>query len=126
MNIQNNGIINGHITESNTFSERDAAKARAEAGRGTAGIVAGEHRIARGRKTDVVKIVSAMYDLHLFETPDGRIATNKQKLMDEVGQLFGEDLSQYSMLLSSAKSSKGNFLNVFDELKERAKQYFLR
>ena len=51
----------------------------------------GTFRIAKGHKTNFAKIVSAMFDLRMFEDDKGQIASNKQKLMDELGALFGTE-----------------------------------
>ncbi|MDR1584205.1 MAG: hypothetical protein LBS55_13295 [Prevotellaceae bacterium] len=80
-------------------------------------------RIAKGRKTDFVKIISAMYDLHLFETPGGMIASNKQGLFDALGSFLGEDFTGYSALLGAAKAQAKNFTDVFDKLKTKAADY---
>lgn len=79
-------------------------------------------RIANGKKTDFAKIVSAMYDLRMFETSDGKIASNKQKLFDVLGKVFNEDFSSYSTLLNRAKQSV-SYTDIFDKLKNKAQEY---
>jgi hypothetical protein len=81
-------------------------------------------KIASKRKTDVVKILSAMYDSKLFANADGQPATNKQELMEAFGEFFGEDLKAYSTLLSQAKDKSPDlYLKTFDELKKSAADY---
>jgi hypothetical protein len=82
-------------------------------------------KLAKNKKTDFIKIVSAMYDTHMFETEGGYLANNKQALMNELGQLFGEDLSKYSVLLSKSKMpEKDIFLKPFDAIRTKAEEYY--
>lgn len=84
-----------------------------------------KYRIAKNKKTDIVKIVSAMYDARLFVTADGFIASNKQEVMNEFGRLLGEDFGSYSTILSQSKNTELNsFLKPFKDLEKRAKEYF--
>ena len=82
-----------------------------------------KYKLTEGKKTDFIKIISAMYDLRLFSTTDGRIANNKQKLFDELGKFFNENFKDYSKALSQAKQ-QNNFMNVFDDLKTKADDYY--
>lgn len=84
--------------------------------------VRSKYRIAKDKKTDFIKIISSMYDCRLFETQDGKFASNKQDLFNILGVFFNEDFKQYSTLLSNARYTE-NFLEIFDKLKERAKKY---
>jgi hypothetical protein len=82
------------------------------------------YSIASKRKTDVVKILSAMYDSKLFANADGQPATNKQELMEAFGVFLGEDLKAYSTLLSQAKEKNPDlYLKTFDDLKRSANDY---
>lgn len=82
-------------------------------------------KIASRRKTDVVKILSAMYDIKMFADADGKSATNKQQLMEAFGAFFGEDLTSYSTLLSQAKDKdRGVFLKPYEEIFRAGKNYF--
>lgn len=85
---------------------------------------AGKYRLAPNRQTDFVKIMSTMYDDHMFVTDDGLYASNKLDLMCEVGTLFQQDLSKYSSLISKAKASSSNYLQIFDKLRQRAHDYY--
>ena len=81
-------------------------------------------KIASKRKTDVVKILSAMYDSKMFANADGKPATNKQELMEAFGEFLGEDLKAYSTLLSQAKDKNPDlYLKTFDDLKRAGKDY---
>ena len=80
------------------------------------------YRIAKGKKTDFAKIISAMYDCRLFETDEGKIASNKQDLMNTFGKLFSEDFSNYSTLINRAKET-AVYCEIFDKLKEKAEEY---
>lgn len=81
-----------------------------------------KYRIANRRGTDFIKIISAMYDLRLFMTPEGLIASNKQDVMNAFGKVLQMDMSSYSTLLSTAKGN-ANFLEIFDSLKNAAEKY---
>ena len=80
------------------------------------------YRIAENHKTNFAKIISAMYDLHMFEYETGRVASNKQKLMNALGGFFGIDYKNLSQLLNSAKQN-GNYTEIFDKLKEKAEKF---
>lgn len=82
-----------------------------------------EYRIAKGRKSDFLKILSAAYDLRMFMTADGRVASNKQELITAVGRVFGTELKNYSSMLSNAKQ-KANFMEVFEQLLEKGRRYY--
>ena len=60
-------------------------------------------KMALKRKTDVIKILSAMYDTGMFVDEEGKPLKNKQKMMDAFGEFLGDDFSAYSTLLSQAK-----------------------
>lgn len=80
------------------------------------------YRIAENHKTNFAKIISAMYDLHMFEDETGKVASNKQKLMNALGGFFGIDYKNLSQLLNSAKQN-GNYTEIFDKLKEKAEKF---
>lgn len=82
------------------------------------------YKISDNKKTDFIKIISAMYDLRMFESIDGKYASNKKKLIEDIGVFFNTDIKDYSVLLSKAKSSSANFLDVFDQLKTKAEIYY--
>lgn len=80
------------------------------------------YRIAEKHKTNFAKIISAMYDLRMFEDETGKVASNKQKLMDALGVFFCIDYKNLSQLLNSAKQN-GNYTEIFDNLKEKAEKF---
>lgn len=87
--------------------------------------VGSEFRIAKNRKTDFIKIISAMYDNRMFETEDGYLASSKQELMNEFGRIVNEDLSNYSVLLSKSKNpDKDIFLKPFKDIEKKAEEYY--
>ena len=86
-------------------------------------LVESKYRITARKNTDVIKIISAMFDMHLFSTPDGMLANSKQDVMENIGKLFGADLSNYSASLSAAKNT-GNFMDTFKELATKAESYY--
>ena len=78
-------------------------------------------RLSKSRKTDFIKIVSAMYDTRMFETENGFIVSNKQALIVEFGTILGEDFSNYSVLLSQSKNAdKTAFLKPFTDIQNKA------
>lgn len=82
-------------------------------------------RITKNKKTDFIKILSAMYDNRMFETEGGFQASNKQELMNEFGRIVNEDLSNYSVLLSKSKNPEIDiFLKPFDTIRSKAVEYY--
>lgn len=82
----------------------------------------GAFRIAKKHKTNFAKIISAMFDLRMFEDEDGRIASSKQKLLDDLGIFFGTDFKNLSQLLNAGKQN-ANYTEIFDKLKDKAERY---
>lgn len=74
-------------------------------------------------KTDFIKIISAMYDCRMFQTIDGKIAANKQELIKALGKFFNTEIDDYSKLLSAAKNTN-NYLDIFDNLKQKGESYY--
>lgn len=82
---------------------------------------ASRFRIAQRHKTNFAKIIYAMCDLRMFEDADGNIASNRQKLMDELGEFFNTDFKNLSQILNAAKQTK--YTEIFDKLKVKAEEY---
>lgn len=55
----------------------------------------------KGSKTDLIRILNAIYELRMIEKPDGQIPS-KEKFMKQAGNFFGTDLSKYDSDLSQA------------------------
>jgi hypothetical protein len=84
-----------------------------------------KYRIAKNKKTDFIKLISAMYDSRMFETKDGYIASNKQDIMFEFGSILGEDFSKYSTYLSMAKKAERDvFMKTFKEIEKKGAEYY--
>ncbi len=82
-------------------------------------------KLASKRKTDFIKLVSAMYDARMFETSDGFIASSKQALLNEFGKILNENFSAYSTTLSQAKNAeKESFMKPFKEISRKAEDYY--
>ena len=82
------------------------------------------YRIASKRKTDVIKILSAMYDAKMFVNKDDKPVTNKQNLMDAFGEFLGDDFSTYSVSLTQAKNrDRKTFMKPFTEIEKAAERY---
>ena len=82
--------------------------------------------ISSKRKTDFIKIISAMYDSGIFVDSEGNPSASKQKLMEELGSFLNDDLSKYSASLSNAKD-KGvdTFMKPFRDIDKEARRYFM-
>lgn len=81
-----------------------------------------QYGLKEGRLTDFVKVVSAMYDLGMFYSLDGR-KMSKKALIAALGKFFGEEIKNPLQLLSSAKNTDV-YLNIFDDLRDAAKRYY--
>ena len=82
-------------------------------------------RLAAKRKTDFVKLLSAMYDTGMFADANGATATNKQKLMEAFGAFLGDDFSAYSTSLSQGKTrDERTFMKPFKDIEKEALRYF--
>lgn len=84
------------------------------------------YNITKGKVSDFAKILSAMYDIHLFSTNDGRVADSKQELFSYFAVLLGANLDNYSQLLNSAKQGSKDYMKVFDSLRQVANNYYLK
>jgi len=83
------------------------------------------YKIASKRKTDVIKILSAMYDSRMFVDAEGKPITNKQELMEAFGEFFNDDLADYSTLLTQAKNKDHDtFFKPFDQINRAITKYY--
>lgn len=81
-------------------------------------------KLASKKKTDFIKVISAMYDAKIFVGEDGKAAANKQELMEAFGTLLNDDFSKYSSSLAQAKSgAEKEYLKTFETLTEKALEY---
>lgn len=71
----------------------------------------------KGVKINLIRIFHALHALRYFTTDDGTIPP-KQKLMEDLGQFFNADFSEYSVDLSQAMSKLEPNLKIFNEMKE--------
>ena len=81
------------------------------------------YRISSRQVTTFVKLFRIIYDLHIFETADGRIASNSEDFVCDLGLYFNTEIRNMRNLLSSAKRT-GNFMDVFERLHELAQAYY--
>ena len=81
------------------------------------------YRISKQKTTTFVKLFRIVYDLHIFETADGRIASNSEDFICDLGLYFNTEIKHTRNLLSAAKRT-GNFMDVFDRLHELAQAYY--
>ena len=73
----------------------------------------------KGAKTDLIRVLNALYELRLFYKTDGQIPT-KQEFFETMGEYLGVDLSKYHSNLSQALQNQPLEVNlkVFEEMKE--------
>ena len=81
------------------------------------------YRISSRQVTTFVKLFRIVYDLHIFETADGRIASNSENFINDLARFFNTEIKHTRNLLSSAKRT-GNFMDVFERLRELAQAYY--
>lgn len=76
-------------------------------------------RKKQGAKTDLIRILNAVYELKMFEMTDGQIPS-KEMFMKQAGEFFGTDLSKYDTDLSQAlnNTSLETNLKVFEQMKD--------
>ena len=76
-------------------------------------------RKKQGAKTDLIRILNAVYELKMFEMTDGQIPS-KEIFMKQAGEFFGTDLSKYDIDLSQAlnNTSLEANLKVFELMRE--------
>lgn len=79
------------------------------------------YRIADGRKTDVMKVLSYMFELGCFVKKDGQ-SLNRQKtqFMIAIGKFFDCDFSNYSQIINKA-AQEDHYQDIFIEMQEMAK-----
>lgn len=73
----------------------------------------------KGAKTDLIRVLNALYELRFFNKTDGQIPT-KLEFMETMGEYLGVDLSTYHSNLSQAFQNQPLEVNlkVFEEMKE--------
>jgi hypothetical protein len=73
----------------------------------------------QGAKTDLIRILNAVYELRMIEKTNGQIPS-KEMFMKQAGEFFGTDLSKYDIDLSQAlnNTSLEANLKVFEQMKE--------
>ena len=77
----------------------------------------------KGAKTDLIRVLNALYELRLFNKTNGQIPT-KQEFIETMGEYLGVDLSKYHSNLSQALHNQPLEVNlkVFEEMKEATKK----
>lgn len=81
------------------------------------------YKISNQKITAFVKLFRIIYDLHIFETADGKYASNSEDFICDLGLFFNTEIKHTRNLLSSAKRTS-NFMDVFDRLLELAQAYY--
>lgn len=73
----------------------------------------------KGIKTDIIRVLNAMYEMRMIVKNDGQ-STTKEEFMNQMGEFFGTDLSKYDNDLSQALNNTSIEANikVFDDMKE--------
>jgi hypothetical protein len=83
----------------------------------------GSYRISSRQVTTFVKLFRIVYDLHIFETADGRYVSNSEDFINDLALYFNTEIKHLRNLLSAAKRT-GNFMDVFDRLHGLAQAYY--
>ena len=81
------------------------------------------YRISSRQVTTFVKLFRIVYDLHIFETADGRYVSNSEDFINDLALYFNTEIKHLRNLLSAAKRT-GNFMDVFDRLHGLAQAYY--
>lgn len=73
----------------------------------------------KGTKTNLIRILNAMYELRMIEKVDGQVPT-KSEFMEELGNVFGTNLTDYHSILSQSLKNQPLEVNlkVFEDLKQ--------
>lgn len=73
----------------------------------------------KGAKTDLIRVLNALYELKLIDKTDGQTPT-KQEFMQAMGEYLGMNLSKYASNLSQSQNEQTLEVNlkVFDDMKE--------
>ena len=73
----------------------------------------------KGAKTDLIRVLNALYELRLFNKTDGQIPTKKE-FIETMGEYLGVDLSNYHSNLSQALQNQPLEVNlkVFEDMKK--------
>ena len=83
--------------------------------------------IKEGRLSDFMKVIKAMCDANYFEKKDGG-KVNQVDVMDLMSEAFHSARlkdGKYSSLLSkSTKAQKNTYLKTFEELEDKAKNFY--
>ena len=81
--------------------------------------------IAEDRKIDVIKILHAMCKIGVLQKKNGSKIT-QNTVMKLFGKMLNDDFSEYSSNLSTSKSKtkEPSYMQVFDELRKAAYDYF--
>ncbi len=77
----------------------------------------------KGAKTDLIRVLNALYELRFFVKTDGQIPT-KQEFIETMGEYLGVDLSKYHSNLSQALQNQPLEVNlkVFEEMKKATQE----
>lgn len=73
----------------------------------------------KGAKTDLIRVLNALYELRMFNKTDGQMPTKKE-FIETMGEYLGVDLSKYHANLSQALQNQPLEVNikVFEDMKK--------
>lgn len=81
-------------------------------------------RVAENHKTDVLKVLSYMYDMGLFVDQDGQELSRKKKhFMLAMGQFFNADFGKYAQIIGKA-AQEPKFTDVFEKMLDMANNQY--
>ena len=87
--------------------------------------VCGGYKIAENRKTDFLKVFTAMIECSFFEKSDGIGAVCKKDFFNEIGKFLNTSFTYHNNLMSKAKfASEESYMKPFDEIADKAKERY--
>ena len=85
-------------------------------------IIPSSFRIAERRKTDVIKVLSFLFDFGCFTQANGQpLNRQKTQFMTDIGKFFDNDFVNYAQIINKA-AQEDHFNDIFIDMHEKAKQ----
>lgn len=81
------------------------------------------YKISYRQLTSFVKLARVIYELKIFEKHDGGKLTNAEDFVTNLCSYFNTEIANVRSVLSSAKQTE-NFLDIFDQLRDKAVIYY--
>lgn len=90
-------------------------------------IISSGIRLSQGKstsKTNLLRVLDALWELRFFTNETGEGSVTRGELMEAIGQLLNEDLSNFESILSQSYNNTKTETNlaIFDEMKAKIQQ----